>query len=474
MRITVIGSGYVGLVTAACLADFGHFVTSVDKDTGKIERLQKGEIPIYEPGLDEVVLRNVGANRLTFTTDLGVGVANSLVIFIAVGTPSLDDGSADLSQVEAVAKEIATALNDYKVVVNKSTVPVGTGRWVRQIISENIRAEYLRKPVSFDVVSNPEFLREGTALYDFTHPDRIVIGADSEQAKEIMRQVYRNLYLIETPFIMTNVETAELIKYASNAFLATKITFINEMANLCEAVGGDVQVVAKAMGLDGRIGSKFLHAGPGYGGSCFPKDTRALAKIARKYGERVSIVDAVVEANENQKKRMVEKIRKALGDLQGKKIALLGLAFKSNTDDMREAPSITIVNGLLASGASIKAHDPEAMAEAEKVFGDRIAYGQDAYDAAKGADALVIVTEWNAYRRLDLPRLRDLMKDAVLIDLRNIYTPQEAWAAGFRYVGVGRPLKRKSEDYFGSLAHRRNRIPIWKDYSRPRPGFRLR
>ena len=433
MYITVIGSGYVGLVTAACLADFGHFVTSVDKDAGKIKRLMNGEIPIYEPGLDEVVQRNVQDKRLTFTTDLGAGVANSQVIFIAVGTPSLEDGSADLSQVEAVAKEIASAMNNYKVVVNKSTVPVGTGRWVRKIITDNLKSKE-----DFDVVSNPEFLREGTALYDFTHPDRVVIGADSEKAKEIMREVYRNLYLIETPFILTNVETAELIKYASNAFLATKITFINEMANLCEAVGGDVQVVAKAMGLDGRIGPKFLHAGPGYGGSCFPKDTRALAKIARKYGERVSIVDAVVEANENQKKRMVEKIRKVLGDLQSKKIALLGLAFKPNTDDMREAPSITIVNGLLAGGASIKAHDPEAMVEAEKVFGDRIGYCQDVYDTAKGADALVIVTEWNSYRRLDLPRLRELMKDAILIDLRNIYTPQEAQAAGFRYVGVGR------------------------------------
>mgnify|MGYP001278175845 CR=1 FL=1 len=433
MYITVVGSGYVGLVTAACLADFGHFVTSVDKDPGKIERLKRGEIPIYEPGLDEVVKRNVQADRLKFTTDLGVGVTNSQVIFIAVGTPSLEDGSADLSQVEAVAKEIAASMNDYKVVVNKSTVPVGTGRWVRQIITE-----HLRTPVDFDVVSNPEFLREGTALYDFTHPDRVVIGADSEQAKEIMKEVYRNLYLIETPFILTNMETAELIKYASNAFLATKITFINEMANLCEAVGGDVQMVAKAMGLDGRIGPKFLHAGPGYGGSCFPKDTRALAKIAKKYGERVSIVDAVVEANENQKKRMVEKIRKVLGDLEGKKIALLGLAFKPNTDDMREAPSITIVNGLLAAGAQIKAHDPEAMTEAKKIFGDKLQYCQDAYKTAAGADALVIVTEWNAYRRLDLPRLKELMKEAVLIDLRNIYTPQEAQEAGFRYVGVGR------------------------------------
>lgn len=433
MHITVVGSGYVGLVTAACLADFGHFVTGVDKDAGKIERLKKGEIPIYEPGLDDVVLRNVQAKRLDFTTDLSVGVAKSQVVFIAVGTPSLPDGSADLSQVEAVAKEVAASLQEYKVVVNKSTVPVGTGKWVRKIIQENLRSK-----VDFDVVSNPEFLREGSALHDFTHPDRVVIGADSEQARELMKEVYRALYLIETPFIVTNVETAELIKYASNAFLATKITFINEMANLCEAVGGDVQVVAKAMGLDGRIGPKFLHAGPGYGGSCFPKDTRALAKIARKYGERVSIVDAVVEANENQKKRMVEKIQKALGDLHGKTIALLGLAFKPNTDDMREAPSITIVNGLLAGGASIKAHDPEAMVEAEKVFGDRIGYCQDVYDTAKGADALVIVTEWNSYRRLDLPRLRELMKDAILIDLRNIYTPQEAQAAGFRYVGVGR------------------------------------
>ena len=433
MHITVVGSGYVGLVTAACLADFGHFVTGVDKDAGKIERLKKGEIPIYEPGLDDVILRNVQAKRLDFTTDLSVGVAKSQVVFIAVGTPSLPDGSADLSQVEAVAKEVAASLQEYKVVVNKSTVPVGTGKWVRKIIQENLRSK-----VDFDVVSNPEFLREGSALHDFTHPDRVVIGADSEQARELMKEVYRALYLIETPFIVTNVETAELIKYASNAFLATKITFINEMANLCEAVGGDVQVVAKAMGLDGRISPKFLHAGPGYGGSCFPKDTRALAKIARNYGEKVSIIDAVVEANENQKKRMVEKIQKALGDLHGKTIALLGLAFKPNTDDMREAPSITIVNGLLAAGAQLKAHDPEAITEARKIFGDKHQYCQDAYETAESADALVIVTEWNSYRRLDLPRLKLLLKEAVLIDLRNIYTPEEAQEAGFSYVGVGR------------------------------------
>jgi len=433
VHITVVGSGYVGLVTAACLADFGHFVTGVDKDAGKIERLKKGEIPIYEPGLDDVILRNVQAKRLDFTTDLSVGVAKSQVVFIAVGTPSLPDGSADLSQVEAVAKEVAASLQEYKVVVNKSTVPVGTGKWVRKIIQENLRSK-----VDFDVVSNPEFLREGSALHDFTHPDRVVIGADSEQARELMKEVYRALYLIETPFIVTNVETAELIKYASNAFLATKITFINEMANLCEAVGGDVQVVAKAMGLDGRISPKFLHAGPGYGGSCFPKDTRALAKIARNYGEKVSIIDAVVEANENQKKRMVEKIQKALGDLHGKTIALLGLAFKPNTDDMREAPSITIVNGLLAAGAQLKAHDPEAITEARKIFGDKLQYCQDAYETAESADALVIVTEWNSYRRLDLPRLKLLLKEAVLIDLRNIYTPEEAQEAGFSYVGVGR------------------------------------
>jgi UDPglucose 6-dehydrogenase len=442
MNITVVGSGYVGLVTAACLADFGHFVVSVDKDAGKIERLTKGEIPIYEIGLEEIVQRNLREGRIVFTTDLQVGMAKAQVIFIGVGTPPLADGSADLSQVEQVAREIAGKLNDYKVIVNKSTVPVGTARWVTDLIKQNLQRE-----VPFDVVSNPEFLREGTAVQDFTHPDRIIIGSNAERATGLMKEVYRNLYLLEAPFIVTNPETAELIKYASNAFLATKISYINEMANLCEAVGGDVQVLAKAMGMDGRIGYKFLHAGPGYGGSCFPKDTKALTQIARQYGERISIVETVVAANEDQKRRMVQKIRRVLGELKGKTIGILGLAFKNNTDDMREAPSITIINGLLDQGALIKAHDPEALAAAQKIFGDKIEYGSDPYQVASGADALVIITEWNAYRRLDLAQLKTVMKRPVLFDFRNLYAPDEAKNAGFVYEGVGRGVKLNRPNY---------------------------
>jgi UDPglucose 6-dehydrogenase len=436
MNITVVGSGYVGLVTAACLADFGHFVVSVDKDAAKIGRLKNGQIPIYEMGLEEIVQRNLRDGRITFTTDLQAGMAQAQVIFIGVGTPPLEDGAADLSQVEQVTREIAAHLDDYKVIVNKSTVPVGTAKWIADLIKEN-----LSKEVQFDVVSNPEFLREGTAVQDFTHPNRIVIGSNSERAINLMKEVYRNLYLLETPFIVTNPETAELIKYASNAFLATKITYINEMANLCEAVGGDVQVLAKAMGMDGRIGYKFLHAGPGYGGSCFPKDTKALTQIARQYGERVSIVETVVAANENQKLRMVRKIGRILGGLDGKTIVILGLAFKNNTNDMRDAPSITIINGLLEAGAIVKAHDPEAMDEAKKLFGDTIEYCSDPYQAAAQADALVIVTDWNAYRRLDLSQLKTVMKTPVLLDFRNLYAPEEAQKAGFIYEGVGRGVQ---------------------------------
>jgi UDPglucose 6-dehydrogenase len=441
MNITVVGSGYVGLVTAACLADFGHFVVSVDKDAAKIGHLKNGQIPIYEIGLEEIVQRNLRDGRLTFTTDIKAGMAKAQVIFIGVGTPPQADGAADLSQVEQVAREIAANLDDYKVIVNKSTVPVGVAKWITDLINENLQNE-----APFDVVSNPEFLREGTAVQDFTHPDRIVIGSNSERAVNLMKEVYRNLYLLETPFIVTNPETAELIKYASNAFLATKITYINEMANLCEAVGGDVQVLAKAMGMDGRIGYKFLHAGPGYGGSCFPKDTKALTQIARQYGERVSIVETVVAANESQKLRMVQKIRRILGGLDGKTIVILGLAFKNNTDDMRDAPSITIINGLLEAGAVVKAHDPEAMNEAKKFFGASIEYCGDPYQAAEQADALVIVTDWNAYRRLDLTQLKTVMKTPVLLDFRNLYAPEEAQKAGFIYEGVGRGVQLKQKN----------------------------
>jgi UDPglucose 6-dehydrogenase len=433
VNIAVVGSGYVGLVTAACLADFGHFVISIDKDRAKIEKLKKGQIPIYELGLEEIVHRNAREGRLTFTTDLAEGVKQSQVIFIGVGTPSLPDGSADLSQVEAVAGEIAVHMDDYKVIVNKSTVPVGTAKLVHEMIKQNQKIA-----VDFDVVSNPEFLREGSAVQDFTHPDRIIIGSYSEKASNLMKEVYRNLYLLETPFVITNPETAELIKYASNSFLATKITFINELANLCETVGGDVQTLAKAMGMDGRIGYKFLHAGPGYGGSCFPKDTKAIAKIAQNYGERLSIIEAVIQANENQKLRMIHKIRNVLGALKGKTIGILGLAFKNNTDDIRDSPSIAIINGLLAEGATIQAHDPAAVTEAQQLFGSKIEYCGDPYQAAQGTDALVIVTEWNTYRRLDLGKLKTLMNNPVLFDLRNLYTPDEVKAVGFVYEGVGR------------------------------------
>lgn len=432
MHITVIGTGYVGLVTAACLSDFGHTIVGVDKDPNKIEALKNGGIPIYEPGLDAIVARNAQAGRLRFTTDLTQEFDQTQAVFIAVGTPPQEDGSADLKHVEAVVREIAPLINNYKVIVNKSTVPVGTGARVRSVI-EN----HQTKKVPFDVVSNPEFLREGSAVGDFMRPDRIIIGTTSDRSREVMQEVYRALYLIETPFVFTNIETAELIKYASNAFLATKITFINEIANICEAVGADVQTIAKAMGMDGRISPKFLHAGPGYGGSCFPKDTMALARIARDHGETASLVETVVQANQRQKERMVQKIQNILGGLQGKTIALLGLAFKPNTDDMREAPALTIIQGLLSQGAKVRAFDPAAMGEARKILGDTITYCQDEYETAQGADALVIVTEWNQFRRLDLERMKPLLKTAVLVDLRNIYTPSEAKAAGYRYTGVG-------------------------------------
>jgi UDPglucose 6-dehydrogenase len=432
MNICVIGTGYVGLVTGVCLAEFGMNVICVDSDHQKIHLLQQGKVPIYEPGLEDLVIKNVREERLSFSTSIKEGVTASLVIFIAVGTPSLDDGSADLRAAEEVAKEIAKHMNGYKVVVIKSTVPVGTSRYVKKLIQEN-----QTKPTPFDIVSNPEFQREGSAIEDFMRPDRVTIGAESEQAIAIMKDIYSALYLIETPFVITNLETAEMIKYAANAFLATKVSFINEIANLCEAMGADVHHVSRAMGLDGRIGKKFLHPGPGYGGSCFPKDTRALAKMAKERGYSFKILDSVIQVNEEQRKRMVDKIKEKVGDLRGKTIGILGLSFKPNTDDIRESSSIAIIEDLLAIGAKVKAFDPAAIEEAKRVLPE-VEYGKDAYDVAGGCDALVLATEWNQFRRLDLQRLKGLLKTPVFIDLRNVYDPDQMNRLGFNYCGVGR------------------------------------
>ena len=437
--ISIIGTGYVGLVSGACLADFGNTVTCVDIDEKKIETLKAGKIPIFEPGLSDVVARNVAAERLSFTSDAAGAIKASEVVFIAVGTPPADDGSADLRYVEEAARTIGRAMDGYRAVVDKSTVPIGTGKLVRGWIAEELTARGLAQ--DFDVVSNPEFLREGSAVYDFMHPDRVVLGIESDRAREAMRAIYRVLYLNETPFIETNLESAEMIKYASNAFLAVKITFINEIANLCEAVGADVKAVSTAMGKDGRIGSKFLHPGPGYGGSCFPKDTKALADIARRRQSPLRVVEATIEANAAQKRRMVDKIEKALGSLEGKRIAVLGLAFKPNTDDMREAPALTILEALVAKGARIKAYDPEAMREAAwrlQAIDERVTYCAGEYDAMKDADALVILTEWNQFRNLDLSKAKRLLKAPVLFDLRNIYDRAQAEALGYTYIGVGR------------------------------------
>jgi UDPglucose 6-dehydrogenase len=431
-RISVIGTGYVGLVTGACLADFGNEVVCVDKDVDKIASLKRREIPFYEPGLLEVVERNVTEGRLAFSEDLPGSVARTPVVFIAVGTPTGNDGEADLSAVFEVARDVARTMQGYRLVVQKSTVPVGTGRRVRDVIAENLAGDH-----PFDVASNPEFLREGSAVQDFTHPNRVVIGTWTERAANILADIYNPLYLNETPMVKTTVETAELIKYASNAFLATKISFINEMANLCEAVGGDVRVVARAMGLDRRIGDKFLHAGPGYGGSCFPKDTRALLHFAAAAGVELPIVRATYETNERQIERMVEKCGEAMGGLSGKTVAMLGLSFKPNTDDVREAPALRIAKRLLAAGAQVKAFDPVAMPNAALAL-PGLRMGGNAYEVCEGADALAIVTEWNEFRRLDLERIRGLLRNPVLIDMRNIYSPAEANAAGLRYVGVGR------------------------------------
>lgn len=432
MHISVIGSGYVGLVTGACFAEFGVNVTCMDSDSRRIEKLEKGEVPFYEPGLAELVAKGFKAGRLSFTTDIAKAVDKALVIFIAVGTPPRGDGSADLSYVEEVGKGIARHMTGYKVIVTKSTVPVGTGATLRKVIT-SAQTNAFR----FDMVSNPEFLREGSAIEDFMRPNRVVIGADSDQAIAIMKDLYRPLYLIETPIVVTDVPTAELIKYASNAFLATKISFINEIANLCEKVGANVQMVAKGMGLDHRIGAKFLHAGPGFGGSCFPKDLAALIQTGERHGYPMQIASAASRVNDSQRGRMIEKIQEALGGLKGKTVAMLGLSFKPNTNDLREAPALSIGRVLLAEGASIRAYDPEALAEACQLM-PGFQPCRDTYHAAEGADALVIMTEWNVFRNLDFEKLKSVMRVPVLLDLRNIYDPERIAAAGFKHVSVGR------------------------------------
>ncbi|MCZ4296977.1 UDP-glucose dehydrogenase family protein [Henriciella marina] len=434
MRVAMIGTGYVGLVSGACFADFGHVVTCVDKDAGKIDRLNRGEIPIFEPGLDALVAQNVEAGRLAFTTEAKDAIAEADAVFIAVGTPSRrGDGHADLSYVYAAAKEIAELMDGFTVVVTKSTVPVGTGDEVEAIIRET------NPDADFAVVSNPEFLREGAAIKDFKIPDRVVVGTDSERAREVMRELYRPLFLNETPILFTSRRTSELIKYAANAFLAVKITFINEMADLCEAVGANVQEVSRGIGLDGRIGRKFLNAGPGYGGSCFPKDTLALTKTANDAGCPVRIVDTVVEVNAARKRAMADKVIKAMGgDVNGKTIGVLGLAFKPNTDDMRDAPSLDIIPALTEAGAKVIAYDPESMHEAEKLLSG-LDYAESAYEAIDGADAMVIITEWDQFRALDLDRVKTSLKSDIVVDLRNIYSPEDMAKRGFTYISVGRP-----------------------------------
>ena len=438
MRIAMIGSGYVGLVSGACFADFGHIVTCVDKDAGKIDRLRKGEIPIYEPGLEELVASNAEAGRLSFTTDLAEGMKGAEAVFIAVGTPSRrGDGHADLSYVYAATEEIAALIDGYTVVVTKSTVPVGTGADVEEIIRK--ARPGFEPGRDFSVASNPEFLREGAAIGDFKRPDRVVCGVEDEKAKQVLQELYRPLFLNETPIVFTQRVTSELIKYAANAFLATKITFINEMADLCEKVGADVQAVARGIGLDKRIGSKFLHAGPGYGGSCFPKDTLALARTAQQYEAPVRIVETVIDANDKRKKSMAARVEKAVGgDLSGKTVGVLGLAFKPNTDDMRDSPALDIIPALTDAGATVRAYDPEAMGEAKKILGDTIAYCDDAYAAIDGADVLLIITEWDAFRALDLKRARDLLTQPVIVDLRNIYRPDDMAEKGWSYYSIGR------------------------------------
>ena len=437
MRVAMIGTGYVGLVSGACFSNFGHHVVCVDKDATKIAKLNRGEIPIFEPGLDALVADNVKAGRLAFTTDLARAVPDADAVFIAVGTPSRrGDGFADLTYVYEAAAEIADALKNYVVIVTKSTVPVGTTRKVEDIV----RAK--RPSAEFDVVSNPEFLREGSAIEDFQRPDRVVVGAESDRARNVMRALYRPLFLNEkTPFVFASRETSELIKYAGNAFLAMKITFINEMADLCERSGADIQDVARGIGLDGRIGSKFLNAGPGYGGSCFPKDTKALVHLASEFGAPTRIIESVIGVNADRKKRMAEKIIRAFGGVKGKTVAVLGVTFKPNTDDMRDSPSLDILPALQDAGATVRAFDPEGMAEAEKLLAN-VKWTQSAYEAMTGADGVAILTEWNEFRALDLARTKALLRRPLMVDLRNIYTPREMAEAGFEYHSVGRtPVK---------------------------------
>lgn len=436
MRVAMIGTGYVGLVSGACFSEFGHSVVCVDKDPEKIAALEDGRMPIYEPGLEDVVAKNVAAGRLAFTTSLADGVKDADAVFIAVGTPSRrGDGYADLSYVYAAAEEIAKSVDGYTVVVTKSTVPVGTGDEVEKIIRK------VRPDLEFDVVSNPEFLREGSAIGDFMRPDRVVIGAESEAAQEAMRALYRPLFLIETPIVFTQRRTSELIKYAANTFLATKITFINEIADLCEHVGADVHDVARGIGLDGRIGRKFLHPGPGYGGSCFPKDTRALVATAQQFNSPLRIVEQVVAINDDRKRRMAQKIVDACGgSVDGRTIAILGVTFKPNTDDMREAPSLDIIPALIQGGATVRAYDPEGMEEAAKVL-DGVEWCDEAYATMKDADALAILTEWNQFRALDLDRVLGQLARPVMVDLRNVYDPAEMAEKGFIYTSIGRPYK---------------------------------
>lgn len=420
------------MVSGACFAEFGVDVTCVDVDADKIEKLKNGVIPIYEPGLDQLVEKNVKAGRLHFTTDLGTAVSGAEVVFLAVGTPPKEDGSPDMSYYQQAALDVAKAMNGYKVLVTKSTVPVGTGKWLRDFVSAN-----LGTATEFGVASNPEFLREGAAIEDFMRPDRVVIGSNEQRAIEVMKELYRPLYLIETPIVITSLEAAELIKYAANAFLATKITFINEIANLCDAIGCDVHDVARGMGMDNRIGRKFLHPGPGYGGSCFPKDTRALTTVADQFGVETRIVDAVILANDLQRQAMIPKIEKLVGDLNGKQIGVLGLSFKPETDDMRESPAIEIVHGMIERGARVRAFDPVAMEESRH-FISGVEYAADEYDAIKDADAMVIVTEWNQFRALDMDRVKSLLRSPKIADLRNVYEPEDMRELGFEYVGVGR------------------------------------